>query len=163
MGNICEGGGWLVGDESQVQDSWGPHTCGASGPGLVGSQVRVAEIGCRSSMGTSTTVGERVMRGYARVNACSNVIHCRAVARGYASGYRCRNTFFPISVLRRAWSPEDSTLPICGPPLMLPSAPKRWGSPRGQGFCCHLAHLWPTSNFAPRSEAVGTPEAAGVI
>ena len=26
----------------------------------------------------------------------------------------------------------------------------------------HLAHKWATSNFAPRSEAEGTPEAAGV-
>ena len=27
----------------------------------------------------------------------------------------------------------------------------------------HLAHLWATSDSAPRSEAVGTPQAAGVM
>ena len=32
-----------------------------------------------------------------------------------------------------------------------------------QGLCSHLAHLWATSNSAPRSEAVGTPKAAGVM
>ena len=40
---------------------------------------------------------------------------------------------------------------------------KRWGPPRWQGLCSHLAHLWATSDSAPRSEAVGTPEAAGVV
>ena len=44
-----------------------------------------------------------------------------------------------------------------GPPLILPPALKRWGSPRRQGLCSHLAHLWATSDFARRCEAVGTP------
>ena len=82
-----------------------------------------------------------------------------------------------------------ATLPTCGPLLILPPALKRWGPPRRQGLCSplahlwatsdsaaaikgwgplrrqglcsHLAHLWATSDSAPRSEAVGTPEAAG--
>ena len=56
-----------------------------------------------------------------------------------------------------------ATLPTCGPLLILPPALKRWGPPRRQGLCSHLAHLWATSDSAPRSEAVGTPEAAGVM
>ena len=50
-----------------------------------------------------------------------------------------------------------ATLPTCGPLLILPPALKRWGPPRRQGLCSHLAHLWATSDSAPRSEAVGTP------
>ena len=42
------------------------------------------------------------------------------------------------------------------------SAP-RSGSPRRQGLCSHLAHLWATFDSAPHSEAVGTPEAARVM
>ena len=34
---------------------------------------------------------------------------------------------------------------------------------RRQGLCSHHAHLWATSDSAPRSEAVGTPQAAGVM
>ena len=47
---------------------------------------------------------------------------------------------------------------------MVAGAPalKRWGSPRRQGLRSHLAHKWATSEFAPRSEAEGTPQAAGV-
>ena len=30
-------------------------------------------------------------------------------------------------------------------------------TPRRQGLCSHLAHLWATSDFAPCSEAVGPP------
>ena len=56
-----------------------------------------------------------------------------------------------------------ATLPTCGPPLILPPALRRWGPPRRQGLCSHLAHLWATSDSAPRSEAVGTPQAAGVM
>ena len=48
------------------------------------------------------------------------------------------------------------------PLLILPPALKRWGSPRRQGLRSHLAHKWATSDFAPRSEAVGIPETAGV-
>ena len=56
-----------------------------------------------------------------------------------------------------------ATLPTCGPLLILPPARKRWGPPRWQGLCSHLAHLWATSVSAPRSKAVGTPQAAGVM
>ena len=50
-----------------------------------------------------------------------------------------------------------ATLPAFGPPLILPPTLKRWGPPRPQGLCSHVAHLWATSDFAPCSEAVGTP------
>ena len=58
---------------------------------------------------------------------------------------------------------QAATLPTCGPPLILPPALKRWGPPRRQGLCGHLAHLWATCDSAPRSEEVGTPQAAGVM
>ena len=32
-----------------------------------------------------------------------------------------------------------------------------------QGLCSHLAHLWATSDFVPCCEAVGIPQAAGVM
>ena len=35
--------------------------------------------------------------------------------------------------------------------------------PRQQALCSHLAHLWATSDYAPRSEAVGTPQNAGLM
>ena len=50
-----------------------------------------------------------------------------------------------------------ATLPTCGPLRIYPPALKRSGPPRRQGLCSHLAHLWATSDFAPRYEAVGTP------
>ena len=72
--------------------------------------------------------------------------------------------------------------PTCGPLPILPPAVKRWGSPQvrqWQGLVCppprwgtiamlppgplvgrHLAHLWATSDSAPRCEAVGIPQAA---
>ena len=56
-----------------------------------------------------------------------------------------------------------ATLPTSGPLLILPPALKRWGSPRRQGLCSHLAHLWATSDSVPRSEAEGIPQAAGVM
>ena len=56
-----------------------------------------------------------------------------------------------------------TTLPTCGSLLILPPALKPWGPPRQQGLCSHLAHLWATSESAPRFEAVGTPQAAGVM
>ena len=43
-------------------------------------------------------------------------------------------------------------MPTCGRPLILPPAPKRWGTPRRQGLCSHLAHLRATCDSAPRSE-----------
>ena len=33
-------------------------------------------------------------------------------------------------------------MPTCGPPLIPPPALKRWGPPRRQGLCSHLAHLF---------------------
>ena len=56
-----------------------------------------------------------------------------------------------------------ATLPTCGPLLILPPALKRLGPPRRQGLCSHLARLRATSHSAPRSEAVGTTQAAGVL
>ena len=56
-----------------------------------------------------------------------------------------------------------ATLPTFGPPLILPHALKRWGPPKRQGLCSHLAHLCATSDSPPRSEAVGTPQAVGVM
>ena len=56
-----------------------------------------------------------------------------------------------------------ATLPTSGPPLILPPALKRSGPPRQQGLCSHLAHLWATSDSAPRFEGVGTPQAASVM
>ena len=44
-----------------------------------------------------------------------------------------------------------------GPLLILPPALKPRGPPKQQGVCSHLAHLWATCDYAPRSEAVGTP------
>ena len=37
-----------------------------------------------------------------------------------------------------------ATRSICGPPVVLPPALKRWGPPRRQGLCSHPAHLWAT-------------------
>ena len=48
-------------------------------------------------------------------------------------------------------------MPTCGPLLILPPAVKRWGPPRRQGLCSHLAHLRDTSDAVPHSEAVGIP------
>ena len=56
-----------------------------------------------------------------------------------------------------------ATLPTSGPLLILPPALKRRGSPRRQGLCSHLTHLWATSDSAPCSEAVGIPQAVGVV
>ena len=53
-----------------------------------------------------------------------------------------------------------ATLPTCGPPLILPPALKRWGPPRRQGLCSHLAHLWATSDSAPRSPLEGKEASA---
>ena len=50
-----------------------------------------------------------------------------------------------------------ATLPTSGLLLIFSPALKRRGSPRRQGLCSHLAHLWATSDFAPRSEAEGNP------
>ena len=50
-----------------------------------------------------------------------------------------------------------ATLPTCGQLLILSPALKRRAPPRRQGLCSHLANLWATCDFAPRSEAEGTP------
>ena len=55
-----------------------------------------------------------------------------------------------------------ATLHTSGAPLGLNAALKRWGSPRRHGLRSHLANKWATSDCAPRSEAVGIPEAARV-
>ena len=55
------------------------------------------------------------------------------------------------------------TLPSFGPPPILLPAVKRWGPPRRQGLCSHLAHLWATTVSAPAFEAVGIPQAARVM
>ena len=47
--------------------------------------------------------------------------------------------------------------------MILPPALKRWGPPRQQGLCSHLAHLWATSDSAPRFEAVEFPQTVGVV
>ena len=47
--------------------------------------------------------------------------------------------------------------------MILPPAVKQWGPTRREGLCSHLAHLWATADFAPRSEAVGIPQAARVM
>ena len=56
-----------------------------------------------------------------------------------------------------------ATLPTSGPLLILPSAHRRSGSLRWQGLYSHLAHLCATFDFDLRSEAVWSPEAAGVM
>ena len=58
-----------------------------------------------------------------------------------------------------------ATGPTYGPLLILSPALKGFGPPpppRRQGLCHQWAHLWPTSDFVPRSEALGTPQTAGV-
>ena len=55
-----------------------------------------------------------------------------------------------------------ATLPTCGPLVIWSPALKRRRPPRQQGLCSHLAHLWATSDFAPRFEAVGTPRRQGI-
>ena len=72
----------------------------------------------------------------------------------------------PLPILPPAlkrWGPKGgryfvATLPTCGPPLISSPALKRWESPRRQGLCSHLAHLWPISDSAPSPEAGGTPQ-----
>ena len=53
-------------------------------------------------------------------------------------------------------------MPTCGPFLLLSPAMKHWGPPRWQGLGSHCAHMWATSYFVPRYEALGTPETVGV-
>ena len=47
--------------------------------------------------------------------------------------------------------------------MILSPPSKRWGSPMRYGLCSHPAHLWTTYYFVPRSEALGTPHAVGVM
>ena len=46
---------------------------------------------------------------------------------------------------------------------MLPPSLKWRGSPRRQGLCSHLAHKWTTSDSGLCSEAMGPPDAAGLM
>ena len=41
--------------------------------------------------------------------------------------------------------------------LILPPALRRWGSPRRQGLCSHLAHKWANSDSAPPLYSGGDP------
>ena len=80
-------------------------------------------------------------------------------------------TWEPLMILSPAlkrWGPPGgrgyvASQPTCGPLLILSPALKRWGPPRRQGLCSHLAHLCATFDSLPYSEAVGTPQAAGVM
>ena len=64
-------------------------------------------------------------------------------------------------------TPEDkgyvATRPTYGPPPILPPALKRSGPPKRHGLCSHLAQLRATSDSTPRFEAVGSPQAVGVM
>ena len=42
--------------------------------------------------------------------------------------------------------------------MILPPFLKRWGPPLRLGLCSHKAHLWATSDSAPRFEPVGMPQ-----
>ena len=53
-------------------------------------------------------------------------------------------------------------MPTCGPPLILPPALKRWGPPRRQGLCSHLAHLWATFVLPPTMKRWGSPWRQGL-
>ena len=52
---------------------------------------------------------------------------------------------------------NEANPPTCGPLLILSPAFKRWELPRRQGLCSQCAHHRATSDFVPRSEALGTP------
>ena len=54
-------------------------------------------------------------------------------------------------------------MPTCEPFVILPPALKRWGTPRQQGLCSHLAHLWATSDIVARFKALRTPHVACVM
>ena len=62
-----------------------------------------------------------------------------------------------------------ATLPTNGPLLILSPALKRWDSPKrqdplgGRGYVATLPTYGPLMILPPRSEAVGTPQAAGVM
>ena len=47
--------------------------------------------------------------------------------------------------------------------MVLSPARKCSGPPYEARSCSHPAHLWATSDFDPRSEALGSPQAAGVM
>ena len=47
--------------------------------------------------------------------------------------------------------------------LLRSPALKRLGPPMLHWLCSHVAHLWATSDSVPRSKAVGTPQAVGVM
>ena len=88
--------------------------------------------------------------------------------RGYVATLPTCGPLLIVSPALKRWGPPGgrgyvATSPTCVPSLILPPALKRWGPPRQQELCSHLAHLWATCDSTPRSEAVGTPQAAGVM
>ena len=87
---------------------------------------------------------------------------CRYVTHLFASSDSAAHFEAVGSPQRHGLINYVATLPTCGPLVILPPTLKRWGHPRGQGLCSHLGHLWATSHSAPCSEAVGTPQAAGI-
>ena len=83
-----------------------------------------------------------------RQGLCSHLVHfwatCDSAPRSEAVG-------------TPAGTGYAAALPTCGALVILRPAPKMGGPLRQQGLCSHLAHLWATSDSAPRSETVGTP------
>ena len=55
-----------------------------------------------------------------------------------------------------------ATWPFCGPPLIL-SPPLKWSGTPYRNSYVGTRRLWATRDFAPRSEAVGTPKAARLM
>ena len=45
--------------------------------------------------------------------------------------------------------------------MILSPALMRWGPPTRHGLCSHLAHLWATSDFVPRSAGFGSTKGGG--
>ena len=55
-----------------------------------------------------------------------------------------------------------ATQPTCGPFLIMPPAPKRWGPSRWHILCSKPAHIWATSDFVPRPDVLGAPRRKGL-
>ena len=51
---------------------------------------------------------------------------------------------------------------FCGPPLILPPAPKRWRPPECRGLCSHPTQVWANSEFAPALKRWGPPKRQGL-